>query len=53
MSKVRVDELATELGLGSEELFSQLKAMGFDVVKGDIPAKLSTVTSFSSTSNQS
>jgi translation initiation factor IF-2 len=32
MSKVRVDELATELGLGSEELFSQLKAMGFDVV---------------------
>jgi len=32
MSKVRVDELATELGLGPEDLFSQLKAMGFDVV---------------------
>jgi translation initiation factor IF-2 len=32
MSKVRVDELATELGLGPDDLFSQLKAMGFDVV---------------------
>ena len=32
MSKVRVEDLATELGLAPEELFSQLKAMGFDVV---------------------
>ncbi len=32
MSKVRVEELATELGLGPDDLFSQLKAMGFDVV---------------------
>jgi len=32
MSMVRVDELAQEYGMSSEELFSQLKAMGFDVV---------------------
>jgi translation initiation factor IF-2 len=32
MSTVRVDELASELGLSPDELFSQLKAMGFDVV---------------------
>ncbi|UCF30078.1 MAG: translation initiation factor IF-2 [bacterium] len=32
MSNVRVDELATELGLSPDDLFAQLKAMGFDVV---------------------
>ncbi|UCG38373.1 MAG: translation initiation factor IF-2 N-terminal domain-containing protein, partial [bacterium] len=32
MSMVRVDELAQEFGMNPEALFSQLKAMGFDVV---------------------
>ena len=32
MSKVRVDELAAELGLSPDDLFAQLKGMGFDVV---------------------
>jgi translation initiation factor IF-2 len=32
MSTVRVDELAQEYGINPEELFSQLKSMGFDVV---------------------
>jgi len=32
MMMVRVDELAQELGLSPDELFSQLKSMGFDVV---------------------
>jgi translation initiation factor IF-2 len=32
MSTVRVDELAQEYGMSPDELFSQLKAMGFDVV---------------------
>jgi len=32
MSTVRVDELASELGLSPDELFNQLKSMGFDVV---------------------
>lgn len=32
MNTVRVDELAQEYGISPEELFSQLKAMGFDVV---------------------
>jgi len=32
MSMVRVDELAQEYSMSPEELFSQLKAMGFDVV---------------------
>ncbi|MGD8353328.1 MAG: translation initiation factor IF-2 [Pseudomonadota bacterium] len=32
MNLVRVDELAQEIGLSPDELFSQLKSMGFDVV---------------------
>ena len=32
MNLVRVDELAQEIGISPEELFSQLKSMGFDVV---------------------
>ncbi len=32
MSKVRVDELASEFGLSPDDLFVQLKGMGFDVV---------------------
>jgi len=32
MSTVRVDELAQEYGMSPDELFTQLKAMGFDVV---------------------
>lgn len=32
MSTVRVDELAQEYGMSPDELFAQLKAMGFDVV---------------------
>ena len=32
MSKVRVDELAAELGLSPDDLFARLKGMGFDVV---------------------
>ncbi|MDF1535959.1 MAG: translation initiation factor IF-2 [bacterium] len=32
MSTVRVDELAQEYGINPDELFSQLKSMGFDVV---------------------
>ena len=32
MSTVRVDELAQEYGMNPDELFTQLKAMGFDVV---------------------
>ena len=32
MIMVRVDELAQEIGMSPEELFSQLKSMGFDVV---------------------
>ncbi len=32
MSMVRVDELAQEYGMNPDELFSQLKSMGFDVV---------------------
>ena len=32
MMMVRVDELAQEFGMSPDELFSQLKSMGFDVV---------------------
>ena len=32
MMMVRVDELAQEIGISPDELFSQLKSMGFDVV---------------------
>ena len=32
MNLVRVDELAQEIGISPDELFSQLKSMGFDVV---------------------
>jgi translation initiation factor IF-2 len=32
MMMVRVDELAHEIGISPDELFSQLKSMGFDVV---------------------
>ncbi len=32
MNLVRVDELAQEIGMNPDELFSQLKSMGFDVV---------------------
>jgi len=32
MMMVRVDELAQEIGMSPDELFSQLKSMGFDVV---------------------
>ncbi len=32
MNQVRVKELANELGLSPDDLFAQLKAMGFDVV---------------------
>jgi len=32
MIMVRVDELAQEIGISPDELFSQLKSMGFDVV---------------------
>jgi translation initiation factor IF-2 len=32
MVKVRVDELAREMGLTADDLFAQLKGMGFDVV---------------------
>jgi translation initiation factor IF-2 len=32
MITVRVDELAQEIGISPDELFSQLKSMGFDVV---------------------
>jgi translation initiation factor IF-2 len=32
MIMVRVDELAQEIGMSPDELFSQLKSMGFDVV---------------------
>ncbi len=32
MITVRVDELAQEMGISPDELFSQLKAMGFDIV---------------------
>ena len=32
MGMVRVEDLASELGLDPEDLFSQLKSMGFDVV---------------------
>ena len=43
MSMVRVEDLATELGLDPEDLFSQLKAMGFDVVNVTSNVDLSLV----------